>query len=286
MADALSQAAPSSLATQEARRLELDRARKAARPAPIDMDAGAINVPFMGNRILKMANEDRVNLREAQVPGAHVEDVTREQGRLAGIQHAFNLGTGRKQAYPEEGSPEGASAVDQAAANEAREQRLQTGLMQARSSRRQEGGSSESSGGASFGKMAGAAAASSGPAGAALGNVAGGGGGAGMGQKLGAGIIKGCWEGLAPSFGLTVIILDMMFLLGYSSKFFRKYIPEVGHEWIPEEVRKTIPKAALLPVKYAELTALVLVTGLVSLALAVLAFIIVFIVSLVMALTK
>jgi hypothetical protein len=256
MADALAQAAPSSLAAQESRRLELDRARRRSAqqaPPPVGLDQGVLDVPF--------ARQAALNLQER--------------------------GAARLEDQPNRSAP---ASVDQAIANESREQRLQTGLMQARGGRGQEGGSSAPQGGASLGRMAGAAAGAGGGTGAALANAAGGGGiegaAGGMGQRLGTGIIKGCWEAMAPTFGLTVIILDIMFFLGYSSKFFRKYIPEIGHEWIPEQARQAIPKSVLLPIKYAELSALVLVTALVAAALTILFFMLVYLISVLMAVAQ
>jgi hypothetical protein len=164
-------------------------------------------------------------------------------------------------------------------------------LTQARNTNRRPDAAPASEG-PSLRQLAGAAAASSGGATGALAGAANsaGGGAAGaadkVGQSIGTGLIKGCWEALAPTFGLTILVLDLMFLLGAFSSFFRKYIPEVGHEWIPEQARKLLPKSALLPLKYAELTALFLITGLVLAVLTLLFAMTVYLLSILMAVAQ
>lgn len=259
------------LASQERQRLALDRERRASAEAlgnpeaPLDVDAAALNVPFLGNRVLNMANQDRVNLRS--------RDELDQSGAGEG---------------PRSGG--GAQAVDQAAGREAREQRLRAGLMQARTAGQGQApaaaGGGPAAGGSGAGVMAAALKGGGGVGGAAA-ALAGGGGGAqvleGIGQKLGGGAIKALWEALAPSFAHSIWLIDLIFFLGWSSKFFRRWIPEVGHEWLQPDVVKKIPKNLLLPLKYAELTAIILITLLVAAADLMILTMIVFMITVIMA---
>lgn len=105
-------------------------------------------------------------------------------------------------------------------------------------------------------------------------------------QMIGQRIVKGFWSSLWMSFGHSVFLLDLVFFAGSSSRFFRQYIPEIGKEWFTPAAAKRMPSAAVLPIKYGEIAALVVLTFLVLLLdLSILA-IIGYVVAMVMSITK
>ena len=232
-------ASPSSLAGQEARRLELLRARRPSEtgepvqygPTPFELDAGVRQVPIVG-RVAQ-------NLHERGI------------ARIGGQPSRF----------VEAGA--GAAAVDQAIGRQGREEsfasRLRRGRPQAQA-QQEEGGSL-----GLLGQGAGALAGSS-PVGGAIAALASGDGGNIIGktkQQIGTALIKTSWSWLWPSFGHTVYILDILFFAAWGSKYLREYIPEIGQEWIPPEVLSKMPKTALLPLKLGEICALFMITFLV-----------------------
>lgn len=222
------------------------------------MDAGALNVPFLANKALRMANADRLDLQPAQVPAAQVEEVGRDRGRIAGMRHALNLGLGRTQAYPDdEGAVQGdAAAVDQAIGRESGQQRTASLLNRARTASRSEGEQAGGGQNAAPGKSA---------LDPTLGLGAGtkkskGGAEEKFSKAMVGGFIRACWGALWLTWGHAIYCIDILFLIQAGSKYMRKYIPAVGEEWFPPAILEKIPKVALLPLKLGELTGMIFVT--------------------------
>lgn len=268
MADALPRATLTR-ASQERTRLELARAKNAAGAeqaeptGPIDIDSGALNVPFLRNRVLRMANEGKLNLQDTQIPAGQLAETGREQGRLAAMQRAYQLGSGRKQAYPPEGGPGAgdAAAVDQAVGRESREQRASSMLGRLKSAALGPARAVSSRGNGQQGPQ---------PQSRSILNPTLGFGTKGkegpkkpeevMTTMMMGGFIRGCWAALWETFGHTIYIIDILFLAQAGSKYLRKYIPGVGEEWIPPQLLKHIPKTALLPLKLGEIVGLCVIT--------------------------
>ncbi|MEK7546174.1 MAG: hypothetical protein AAB554_03830 [Patescibacteria group bacterium] len=76
-------------------------------------------------------------------------------------------------------------------------------------------------------------------------------------EEIQRGIGRGCimmlWNSLWLSFGHTIYLIGILFYVAWASKYARKYFPEVGEEWFPSQILKKIPKAALIPIKLAEI---------------------------------
>jgi hypothetical protein len=76
-------------------------------------------------------------------------------------------------------------------------------------------------------------------------------------RLMGATFIRVCWAMMALSFYHTVYLMDIAFIVGAFSPFVRKYIPEVGGEWMPSA---PIPKLSRLGIKIGEIIALASIT--------------------------
>ena len=72
-------------------------------------------------------------------------------------------------------------------------------------------------------------------------------------QTFGRGCVKILWQNLWITFGHSVYLLAAIFFATAHSRFARKYFPRVGEEWFPPDLISKIPKAAMLPLKLAEL---------------------------------
>jgi hypothetical protein len=77
-----------------------------------------------------------------------------------------------------------------------------------------------------------------------------------MQRGVGRGCIMGLWNSLWLTFGHTIYPLAILFYMAWASKYVRKYIPEVGTEWIPGPMLAKIPKPLLIPIKMAEILGL------------------------------
>lgn len=75
-------------------------------------------------------------------------------------------------------------------------------------------------------------------------------------RAIGIGLIRGCWATLWLSAGHTMYFLAILFFAGWASKYVRQYIPEVGMEWIPQQVARRTSKIAFLPLKFGEIVAI------------------------------
>lgn len=74
-----------------------------------------------------------------------------------------------------------------------------------------------------------------------------------LSQTFGRGCVKILWQNLWLTFGHSIYFLAIIFFASAHSKFARKYFPRVGEEWFPPDLISKIPKAAMLPLKLAEL---------------------------------
>ncbi len=77
------------------------------------------------------------------------------------------------------------------------------------------------------------------------------------------GFIKACWAFLWETFGHSIYLIDLLFLLQAGSGYLRRFIPAVGEEWFAPEALKNLPKSSLLPIKLAEIVGMVVITALV-----------------------
>lgn len=78
-------------------------------------------------------------------------------------------------------------------------------------------------------------------------------------RGIGRGCIMSLWNSLWLTFGHTIYFIAILFFIAWSSKYARKYIPEVGEEWFPAELAKKIPKAALIPLKLGEIVGILFI---------------------------
>jgi hypothetical protein len=93
MAEVQPPAAPPTV-SQEAKLRELNRQRRAATEAqavePVPADAGVLNVPFLGNRALDLANRGRISLERPQVAAATLDEAAKRTGRLEALRLGFS----------------------------------------------------------------------------------------------------------------------------------------------------------------------------------------------------
>lgn len=176
---------------------ELNRQRREASSAqatePVSADAGMLNVPFLGNRALNLANRGRIDFQRPQVSAATIDEVAKRSGRLEAARLAFSRVRSGKNS-PEERAQKQGGAVEQ------------------------------------------------------------------MKQQVGSSIIKSCWATLTLTLGHSIYLIDLLFFLGWASKYFRAYIPEVGMEWLPQQTRDLLPRSAVLPLKLGEIIAMIFIT--------------------------
>ncbi len=164
------------------------------------------------------------------------------------------------------GGQVGSTAVDQAIGRQSREQSMASRLQRERNA----SGAQEGEGGglsvrdvASMAKMAKNAT----PAGMAAQQFLVGSGPGGLPasgedakRMIGNALVKMSWSNLWMTFGHSVYVLDVLFFAGWASTYLRKYIPEVGTEWIPPDILKKTSKHLLLPLKLGEIVALSFIT--------------------------
>ncbi len=229
MADAPSQVAPD-LASQEAKRLELEQQRK--------------KQSWVGRQATSRLASGAMALGSA--PAASERDFD-QSGDVRGG---------------------GAAAADQAVTRQSREARLEGQLRQSRFRDRAAAMKSPKGGGLSA-KDAAMLLKGGTPAGMALklATPAGGTGPGGlpmnaeqMKKMIGNGLIKMSWSNLWITFGHSIYVIDILFFAGWASKYLRQYIPEVGKEWFPGEIGNKMPPHALLPLKLGEIVAMGLIT--------------------------
>lgn len=72
-------------------------------------------------------------------------------------------------------------------------------------------------------------------------------------RGIGRGCVMSLWSSLWLTFGHTIYPLSLAFFLAWSSQYARKYLPQIGEEWIPGPLMKKIPKPLLIPLKLGEL---------------------------------
>lgn len=154
--------------------------------------------------------------------------------------------------------PQGAQDEDRRVGGIARQQRMENQLNFQRRQKesppeKPRGGDSEAPSIRDVAKLAKAS-----PAGAVAGSLGSLGSGKGLPlDEIQRGVGRGCvrmlWQFVWPSFGHTIYLIGIIFLIAWSSKFARKYVPEVGEEWFPPDLLKKIPKPMLIPIKLAEL---------------------------------
>lgn len=232
------------------------------------MDAGIMNVPFLGNKALKLANERNLQM------GLPEADWKRGLGAAQLKENPLSLRekVGRQVDALKETMDErrGGSATDQAIGRQNREQNFESRLRRGRNlvNRGQKAG-----GGLSM-KDAISLAKNPTPTGLAL-KLATPSGGTGPGgvplsgeelkTMVGNALIKMSWSNLWLTFGHSIYVIDILFFAGFASKYLRQYIPEIGREWFPGALGKSIPAHALLPIKLGEIVAMCVITFLVLL---------------------
>lgn len=93
-----------------------------------------------------------------------------------------------------------------------------------------------------------------------------------MVKKPGAAFVRQLWYWLIPTYGLTLILLDLVFWLTAFSSFFRRILPTPGEEWIlaiaagPLKAEELKKRAVVL--MYVEIMVLGLLNAIVAFALA------------------
>lgn len=202
-------------------RLASSRAAGNEGPSPgggLAADSGMLNVPFLGNKALELANRSVIDLHGAQVPAGTIDQTARDSGRIAALRQAMRMGR----------NPRGGDA---------------------------EAASREGGGGLSPRQAMSLAKAS--PVGMAATVAFGGMTGQGLPtaevQRIfGRGCVRSLWASLWPTFGHSIYFIGIIFFVAGNSKFVRKYVPRVGEEWFPPDILKKIPKSALIPLKMAE----------------------------------
>ncbi len=80
-----------------------------------------------------------------------------------------------------------------------------------------------------------------------------------MGRTVGRGCVRSLWTSLWPTFGHTIYLIGIIFFIAWSSRFARKWLPQIGEEWFPPELISKIPKGVLVPLKLAELIGILFV---------------------------
>ncbi len=78
-------------------------------------------------------------------------------------------------------------------------------------------------------------------------------------QSFGRGCVRALWANLWLTFGHAIYFIGIIFFLSWSSRFARRYLPQLGEEWFPAELLKMIPKVVLIPLKLAELVGILFV---------------------------
>lgn len=228
MADAPSQLAPD-LASQEAKRLELDRQRK--------------QQSWVGRQATSLLASGAMALGSVPTADHSVDPSADVRGGSA-------------------------AATDQDATRQAREARMEGQLRQSRFRDRTQAAQAPKGGGLTM-KDAMSLAKNPTPAGLAMklaaptGGTGPGGipmGGEDLKKMIGNGLIKMSWSNLWLTFGHSIYVIDIMFFAGWASKYLRQYIPEVGREWFPGEVGKRMPEHVILPLKLGEIVAMGIIT--------------------------
>lgn len=155
----------------------------------------------------------------------------------------------------------GAGARDRAAGAAMRQQRLESQLTR---QRRQEGRGEQAREGGAPSLRDAAMLAKATPAGAAAGAAAGALTGqlstADIQRGVGRGCILSLWGSLWLTFGHTIYFIGLLFFIAWSSRYARKYFPEIGEEWFPGPLLKKIPKTLLIPIKLGETIGILFIT--------------------------
>lgn len=165
------------------------------------MDAGALNVPFLGNRALDLANQGKVNLERPQISAGAMDQIAQRSGRMEAMRLALSRARSGKF------SPEEREGKKSDAPNPLQQS---TRLMMN-------------------------------------------------------GFIRACWSTLWITLGHSVYLLDIVFIAGAGSSRLRQYVPAVGEEWFAPQMLQRLPKSAILPIKFGEICALAVLTGLIFL---------------------
>lgn len=215
------------LASQEARRQLLLRERRSGQaetgepvmygPTPVDVDSGVLNVPFAGQAARKL--HDRGLARIEDMPSRYRERDSNAVNKIAGRQD-------------NEWQREGLLRRDRN--RDAQKPKSEGGLSLRDAVSLAKGGT-----------PAGLAAGGTKPGGATLSPEQ-------LKQMIGRGLIKASWASLWLTFGHSIYVIAILFFAAGASKYLRQYIPEVGTEWVPQELLSRMPEHVLIPIKRAE----------------------------------
>jgi len=194
-------------------------------------------------------NESRLHrerLSSSRLPA--LDRASEAWGGQAGVMQG---GGGQENAVPD------ARSNDQGTSAATRQQRLESQLQRTRRQEQEPRKEEKSGGGGAPSLRDATMLAKATPAGAVAGAAAGLATGRLSTEDIQRGVGRGCilmlWNSLWLTFGHTIYFIVILFLIASSSKYARKYFPEVGEEWIPSDLLKKISKAARIPIKMAEI---------------------------------